>query len=90
MAKVTIEGTPSQIATIIRSPRMQAIETGKRRREEITAKRKIVREAFELIRRNPEEAVAIDRLAGTLGGRYPMNQDALDLAAKIIETYADR
>lgn len=90
MASVTITGTAEQIVSTITgddAPTSPKPNRGasQRRQQAITAKRKIVRQAFDLIRHDREQIDAADHLAGALGGRYALNQDALDLADRIIK-----
>ena len=91
MAQVTITGSPEQIAAAISgddapSPQKRRKNVSLQRQQAIVARRKIVRRAFDLVRRDPSQRDTVDRLAGVLGGRYSLDQSAIELAERIIET----
>lgn len=53
--------------------------------EQKVAERRLLRKAFDKIRRSPEHRETRDQLAGALGGRYIIDRRALELAQAIID-----
>ena len=94
MAQVTIEGSPEQIAAAMGietspAPRRKK-DLSRQRQQAITAKRKIVRQAFDLVRHDIACVDAAVILVGALGGRYVLDQTVLDLAHRIIKDRAGK
>lgn len=81
--KVTIEGTPEQVADVMKRPRRKRLSTI--RYEYAVQRRSLLRAAFDLIRHDPSKKATVNVLAGTLGGRFPISQATLDLAQRIID-----
>lgn len=64
--------------------RRHALKANQQRRDDLLAQREIIRSAFDAIRHDKEQAATVDRLAGVLGGRYPLDQAAMDLAQSVL------
>lgn len=85
MAKLTIEGTVTQIERHV-FPRGTRHGFGKvaMNNAEILRRRKILRAAFNCVRGDPQERATTAMLAHALGGKLPVTQTILDTAAQIL------
>lgn len=84
--RVTIKGSADQVADALGMTPVNPRRTGeaKRKREEATARRHLLRSAFDLIRYDPAEKQMVNRLARALGGSEPADEALLKTARWII------
>jgi hypothetical protein len=95
--RVTIQGDLSQIKSACRlltqaiperaaSPRGIGRQRRKtvRHREELLTQRRLLRRAFDIIRRDPAQRDLVGNLARALGGSAPVTDALLDSAQQII------